>query len=114
MELKKVKLSDLGEIVTGKTPPTKNEEYYGEKYPFITPTDINGSERYIDTERYLSDQGFDYQKKVLLPSESVCFVCIGATIGKICMTKTKSFTNQQINSIKPDTDNYDPKFIFYL
>lgn len=114
MDLKTVKLSDLGKVVTGKTPPTKNEEYYGDKFPFITPTDINGTARYIDPGRYLSEEGYNYQENVLLPSESICFVCIGATIGKICMTKEPSFTNQQINSIKPDTDKHDAKFIYYL
>jgi len=38
-----VKIKNLGRVVTGKTPPTKNQEYYGDKYPFITPTDISDS-----------------------------------------------------------------------
>jgi type I restriction enzyme S subunit len=114
MDFNKIKISDLGEVITGRTPPTKNEDYYGKKYPFITPTDINESKRYIETERYLSELGYEYQKKVLLPPDSTCLVCIGATIGKICLTKEPSFTNQQINSIIPDIEKYDPKFIYYL
>ena len=29
-------IGDFGEIITGKTPPTKNLEYYGNEYSFIT------------------------------------------------------------------------------
>ncbi|MBD3280575.1 restriction endonuclease subunit S [Candidatus Dojkabacteria bacterium] len=114
MEFKKIKISDLGKVITGRTPPTKNEDYYGNKYPFITPTDLKKSKRYIETERYLSELGFKHQEKVLLPPDSTCLVCIGATIGKICLTKEQSFTNQQINSIIPNTEKYDAKFIYYL
>ena len=30
-----VTINDLGQIITGSTPPTKKTEYYGNKYPFI-------------------------------------------------------------------------------
>ena len=36
------KLSELGNIVTGKTPSTQNSELWGGNIPFITPTDIEG------------------------------------------------------------------------
>jgi type I restriction enzyme, S subunit len=49
-----------------------------------------------------------------LPRWSVCFVCIGATIGKICLTTEKSLTNQQINSVVVDTTRHDPFFVYYL
>ena len=35
-----ITVGNLGEIIAGYTPPTKNTEYFGDKYPFITPTDI--------------------------------------------------------------------------
>ena len=35
-----VTINDLGQVITGSTPPTKKTEYYGNEYPFITPTDI--------------------------------------------------------------------------
>ena len=35
------KLSELGEILTGYTPPTSNTNYYSEDgIPWVTPTDI--------------------------------------------------------------------------
>ena len=45
---KTVKLSDIGEIVGGATPPTSREEYYNGDIPWITPKDLAGyHERYI-------------------------------------------------------------------
>jgi type I restriction enzyme S subunit len=108
----KLKLGDLGKIVTGKTPPTKKTELYGEVYPFITPTDIVAGKPYVETDRYLSEEGFVSQKNLLLPAGSVCFTSI-ASIGKMCITTRESFTNQQINSIIVHEDRYDPWFIYY-
>jgi len=83
-------------------------------FPFITPTDIEEQARLVRTARFLSDEGCRKQKNSLLPAGTVCFTCIGATIGKICMTTRPSFTNQQINSVVVDTDNHDPKYVYYL
>ena len=37
MRFKSVRIGDLGEIITGKTPSTKNPEYWGGYIPFISP-----------------------------------------------------------------------------
>jgi type I restriction enzyme S subunit len=109
-----VKISDFGNVITGSTPSTKRPEFYGGKYPFITPTDIDNTSRYIDTARFLSEAGYKNQESRLLPAGAICVVCIGATIGKICMTHAPSFTNQQINSVVVDSAKYDNAFVYYL
>lgn len=113
--LTKTQIRKLGKIVTGKTPPTKVLEYFGAKYPFITPSDISDyTIKYLNTtERYLSEEGKKYQKSLQIPENTVCFVAIGSTVGKMCFTKSKSFTNQQIHSIIVDEKNYDPHYVFY-
>jgi len=107
------RIAEIGSVITGKTPPTKEAKFWGGNYPFITPTDIRDFDvRYsYHVERFLSEEWVKASKS-LLPKDSVCFVCIGSTIGKMCLTKEPSFTNQQINSIMIDSKN-DPKFIFY-
>ena len=35
------RLGEIGEIITGNTPSKSNEEYYGNKYPFFKPTDLD-------------------------------------------------------------------------
>ena len=109
-----ITIGNLGEIITGYTPPIKEAEYFGDKYPFITPTDMTVDSHTVQTERSLSHKGYEYRKNRLLPRDSVCVTCIGATIGKTCMTTVPSVTNQQINSIVVNRDKYDPYFIYYL
>jgi len=50
----------------------------------------------------------------MLPERAVCVVCIGATIGKVCMTGEPSFTNQQINSVVVNESEHDPFFVYHL
>lgn len=108
-------ISELGEIVTGKTPSTSKEEYWNGEIPFITPTDIQGYDTYYqsETERTVSNIGAKKQPKTVLPPNSICVTCIGSTIGKLCITKSKSITNQQINSIITNNKN-DFRYVYYL
>lgn len=110
------KLKDMGRVVTGTTPPTTKRNYFGVDFPFITPTDITDfNVRYnYKTERFLSNKWNAVAKKILIPKNSICFVCIGSTIGKVCLTKEDSFTNQQINTIVVNPQKADSKYIYYL
>ncbi len=108
-----IRIADFGKVITGNTPSSNNPEHFGDSYPFITPTDMRTG-RIVHTERRISEEGHFKFRRQILPVRSVCFVCIGATIGKICLTTEKSLTNQQINSVVVDTVKHDPFFVFYL
>jgi type I restriction enzyme S subunit len=114
VKLRSMKIGDLGRVVTGKTPPSSRPELFGKLHPFLTPTDIDGFARYIEPSRFLSPQGGDYQQRLMLPARAVCVVCIGATIGKVCMTNRPSFTNQQINAVIVNEGEHDPFFVYSL
>ncbi len=105
-------MGDLGRVVTGRTPPSKQPELFGDIYPFITPTDISEGERGVVTERHISPQGAEHFTNIMLPADAVAFVCIGS-IGKMALTSQPSFSNQQINSVIVDRDQHDPRFVFY-
>lgn len=109
-----VTLGDLGKIVTGRTPPSSKPEMFGSEFPFITPSDMSFGLRRVTTERSISPIGSLALSRITLPPKSVVFVCIGATIGKACLTSMESFTNQQINSIVVDCDRHSPEFVYYL
>ncbi len=113
MNWKSIKIKEFGRIITGKTPSSNNPEQFGSDYPFITPTEITGN-RIVYTKRGISKQGYLKYNQLILPPKSVCVVCIGATIGKICLTTKHSLTNQQINSIIVDNDRHDALFVYYL
>ena len=92
-------IGEIGEVITGKTPSTKQPEYWGGNILFVTPTDI-GENVYQDTaKRTVSQKGVETGKKV--PLGSVMVTCI-ASIGKIAIAKESVLTNQQINTIIPN------------
>lgn len=94
-------IDDLGtEIICGKTPSTKKNEYYGGTTPFITIPDMHGCVYNVSTERYLSVAGVASQPKKCLPPNTVCVSCIG-TAGLVTIVSEESQSNQQINSIIP-------------
>lgn len=112
----KVKLGELGNVITGKTPPTSQKDYFKPDFPFITPTDIIDYDvRYnYTTERFVSEKWANKAKNLRIPKNATCFVCIGSTIGKMCLVRQESFTNQQINSVVVDESKANQLFIYYL
>lgn len=102
-------IKEIGEVITGKTPSTKNKENYGGKIPFITIPDMHGNIFITNTERYLSEIGNRTQSKKLLPVNSIIVSCI-ATVGLVSLNIRPSHTNQQINSIVPKSQN----MLFYF
>jgi type I restriction enzyme S subunit len=94
------KVSELGHVVCGKTPPTSCAENYGGDVPFITIPDMHGLLAVTETARSLSRQGADSQAKKYLPAGAVCVSCI-ATPGLVVQATTAAQTNQQINSVIP-------------
>ena len=96
------KLGELGEIVTGSTPPIANEEYYSDKgIPWITPTDIE-TNIISDSAKKLSAEGAKIGRVVR--ANSILCTCI-ASIGKNALLTTNGSFNQQINSLTPYSDN---------
>ena len=105
-------IGDLGQIVTGKTPPTKNNEYWGGKVMFITPKDIQATKHIFKTERYVTSEGKVAVRGAILPKGSICVSCIG-NIGYLGITTEECISNQQINSIIVNETN-DIDFVYYL
>ena len=106
-------ISALGKVVTGNTPSTKDTmNYAGGKVPFIGPGDIEHGCKIEKTEKLITEQGLTRSRPIT--AGTICFVCIGSTIGKVgYVTVPVCATNQQINSIFSN-DNFDSKYIFYL
>jgi type I restriction enzyme S subunit len=94
------RVSDIGNVVCGKTPSTKIPEYYGDDVPFITIPDMHGNVFVISPQKKLSRVGAASQAKKTLPAGSICVSCI-ATPGLVVITTEESQTNQQINSVIP-------------
>lgn len=108
-----VRLKDIGQIITGNTPPTSKPEYYGDYMPFIKATDIPiGVKCTLVTEQSYSKLAAEKYKKGLVPKGSTCVVTIGSIGKKLTYAHTDLFVNQAINAIVPK-DSYDNEYIFY-
>lgn len=92
-------VGDTGDVVTGNTPSTAEPENYDGNKLFASPADISEHRFIYKTKTMVSEQGF--KKGRVIPPQSILFVCIGSTIGKIAQNFFECITNQQINSIIP-------------
>ena len=103
-------IKDCGTVITGSTPPTKDSSNFGNKYPFVSPGDLGKNKYIFSSEKGLSDNGVLFGRKI--QANSILVTCIGSTIGKMGISKTVLFTNQQINAIECNNE-YEPEFIYY-
>jgi type I restriction enzyme S subunit len=104
------KVSEIGQVVCGKTPSTTVKEYYGNDVPFVTIPDMHDKIFALTSSKNLSLLGAASQPRKTLPPGSICVSCI-ATPGLVVMTTRPSQTNQQINSVIPN--NLDESLYWY-
>ena len=111
---KTVTIGDLGTIITGKTPPTTNKNYYGDYAVFIKPTDISEQSKYTyETEEMYSKLAAEKYANSQIPKGAICVPCIGTIGTKMTMAPCTCYTNQSINSIVCNVD-YDNEYVYYL
>ncbi len=110
-EWKELPLSSLGEIITGNTPSTREPENYGGDRLFVSPADITENRFITQTKTTLTELGYLQTRQI--KRNSILFVCIGSTIGKVAQNKYECATNQQINSLVP-YEEYISDFIYSL
>ena len=85
--MEKVRLGDVGVIITGNTPKTSEQENYSyNDICFVKPSDILDDEITIieNCEFYISE--YARNKARILPINSVLVTCIGI-IGKVAINK---------------------------
>jgi type I restriction enzyme S subunit len=108
-----MKLKEIGRVVTGKTPPTSNPEFYGGEYMFITPNELH--ENYIvrNSEKKITELGMQSIASNTISGTSVMVGCIGWDMGNVAICTEKCATNQQINSITDISEDYNPYYLYY-
>jgi len=106
-----VQVADIGEVVTGDTPSTKNKEYYGGDLPFVTPEDFGDTKRVHRGSRRLTDEGREKARPI--PEDAVMMDCIGMDMGKVRIAGREIATNQQINSVIVNTEEMLPEFLYF-
>lgn len=112
--MKKVKLGDLGKIITGNTPSKKTLEFYDSNdIPFIKPDDFKTIDEISSSKgnkNYISENARNSAR--IVPKNSVLVTCIGI-IGKVMISESELSFNQQINAIVPN-ELILSKYLAYL
>ena len=111
--MEKVRLRDLGDIITGNTPSKKEAGYWNSNdIPFVKPDIISdaGITILCEADEHLSEQA--RSKARIVNKDAVLVTCIGS-IGKVGIASDGEYAfNQQINAIVPNNGIY-PKYLAY-
>ena len=114
MEFKKYKIKDIGNVVGGATPLTKDPSNYDGDISWITPNDLSHhNEVYISTgERNITPKGLKEIGNSLLPKGTVLFSS-RAPIGYVAIAAKELCTNQGFKSVIPNTKIVHPEYLYY-
>ncbi len=114
-EWKEYKLGEIGTVVGGATPSTKDPMNYDGDISWITPKDLSGYESmYIDRgERMITQQGYNSCSCKMLPKGSVLFSS-RAPIGYVAIAANDLCTNQGFKSVIPNNKIVNNIFLYYL
>lgn len=93
------KLGDICEIISGSTPKTNFDDYWGGEYCWITPAELSeNSDVIYDTERKITNKGAKSCSLTLMPIGTV-LLSSRAPIGKIAITGTEMYCNQGFKNL---------------
>ena len=114
-EWKECTISDLGTVIGGATPSTKDPlNYNNGNIPWITPKDLsNFNGRFISRgERNITEKGLNSCSAQVMPAHTVLFSS-RAPIGYVAISECPMCTNQGFKSVVPNKDT-DYLFLYYL
>lgn len=111
---KQYSIMQMGTIISGGTPDTRNQDYWDGSILWITPTDITAlKNRFIlNTERKITESGVKNSSANILPKGSL-LVCTRATVGFMGISCSDITTNQGFKSLVPNKE-FNVNFLYYL
>ncbi len=109
-----VSIKDIGKIVSGGTPDTKSNNYWGGNVLWMTPTDVTALKTrfIIDTKRKITKEGIQNSSASIVPPGSL-LVCTRATVGEMSISTTDITTNQGFKTLIPN-GKFDVNYLYYL
>ena len=107
----KKNLGDVGEIIGGGTPDTKQKSFWNGDVIWFTPTEIK-SKYSGDSINKISNEGLAKSSAKLLPVGTVLFTS-RATIGEVSVATLECTTNQGFQSFVVDVSSFSNEYIYY-
>jgi type I restriction enzyme S subunit len=109
------KLKNVGHIISGGTPSTDKEEYWGGDIPWLQSGKIQYNIIEIgDVDKYITKLGFVNSSTKLVNSDSVLIAITGATCGNVGFLKFPTTINQSIIGIEFNSSHSSFYFFYYL
>lgn len=110
---KKMKLGEIGEIVSGSTPKTNIKEYWDGEILWVTPAEIQEDDYYIaDTQRKITNLAVEKTNLKLLPKGTV-LLSSRAPIGKVAICDNDMYCNQGFKNIIC-SDRMENRYVYYF
>lgn len=113
MGIKKMKIKEFAEVVSGSTPKTKVDEYWNGEYFWITPAEIKEGDKYINyTSRTITKEGVDSCSLRELRPNTV-LLSSRAPIGKVALLGNSMYCNQGFKNLICNEEIVNPEYIYY-
>lgn len=105
-------VSELAEVISGGTPKTNDDEYWGGNIPWLSVKDFNNASKYVyKTEKSITKFGLEHSATNLLAKDDIIISARG-TIGEIAMLSRPMAFNQSCFGIRA-RNNINQHFLFY-
>lgn len=106
------RFSSIANVLSGGTPSTDHDEYYGGNIPFYTPKDSSDDYFVFDTISKLTEEGLQHCNSQLYPQNTIMITARG-TVGNLNLLAKPMAMNQSCYAI---TSNTIPSkyFLFFL
>lgn len=112
------KLNDLGQVLRGRTPSDKTENWDNPTIPWITGTDLHANQSkgvYIwEGACGITEQGLLETYAKLVPIGAVIYTITGFNIGDIAIAARECSINNSCYAYVPDFELISPKWAYYV
>lgn len=100
------------DVYSGGTPKSGNAAYYGGEIPWLNTKEVNFC-RIYNTEKTITQEGYDNSSAKWVPENAVIVAMYGATAGRVAITKIKLTTNQACCNLVVDPQKADYNYVYY-
>lgn len=109
-----ISIKSIGEVVSGSTPKTNNNQYWNGNLLWITPAEIKHNIVFIfDTQRKITNAGVQSCSLRMLPARTVLLTS-RAPIGKVAIAGKPLYCNQGFKNIICDESKVYPEYLYFL
>lgn len=111
--MEKILITEVCDILVGRTPSRYNPVYWGAGFPWLSIADMNQGESIYSTKETITTDAVTECKCKMVPKGTVLF-SFKLSIGKVGITAIDMFTNEAIAAfLIKDKSRLDTKFLFY-